>query len=191
MEPYLISSAIVLLLVNCGVDNPNADPTTGRDEFKVLELDHPLDQNSLRYQETFYVPIYSDIYIDLNNQSSLLAATLSIRNTSFRDSLFLDRIDYYDTNGEQVRSYVNGAIALPPMGTVNYVVDKDDDTGGPGANFIVEIAARNASVKPLVEAVMVGSHGNKAFAFTSQGFTVTERVLPEPTPLIPISETEE
>ena len=180
--PYFL---LVLVALGCGVENPNVDRSTGRDEFKILELDHPLDRNALRYQETFYVPIYSDIYIDLQNQNSLLAATLSIRNTSFRDSLFIDRIDYFETTGELVRAFIRAPIALPPMGTVNYVVDRDDDTGGPGANFIVEIAARNAAVKPLLEAVMIGQHGNKSFAFTSQGFTVTERVLPEPQPLAP------
>jgi hypothetical protein len=159
------------LFVACDVPDPNKN-VEGQDELKSLEIDRQLDKKDMSFFDVIYVPIYSDIYIDIQNQSSLLAATLSIRNTSFQDSLFLTKIDYYDTSGLKVRSYLDNPISLPPMGTVNYVIEKDDDTGGPGANFIVELNAKNEDVKPLIQAVMIGENGNKGFAFSTDGYSI-------------------
>ena len=124
------------------------------------------------YQDVVYVPIYSDIYVDDQNQKVLLAATLSVRNTSFTDSLFISKIDYFNTDGQLVRSYLKNTIGLPPMATINYVIERDDDTGGPGANFIVSLNGKKASLYPLVQAVMIGQSGNKGFSFTTTGHSI-------------------
>ncbi|MDA8692933.1 DUF3124 domain-containing protein [Saprospiraceae bacterium] len=168
---FSLLSAFIVLAIACEVPDPNKN-TKGQDELKSLEIDRQLNKGDMSFFDVVYVPIYSDIYIDIQNQSSLLAATLSIRNTSFEDSLFLTKIDYYDTSGLKVRSYLDNAISLPPMGTVNYVIEKDDDTGGPGANFIVELNAKNEKVKPLIQAIMIGENGNKGFAFATDGYSI-------------------
>ena len=63
-------------------------------------------------------------------------------------------------------------IGLPPMGTVDYVIEKDDDTGGRGANFIVCLNSEEKKIKPLVQAVMIGKFSNKSFAFSTDGYSV-------------------
>lgn len=161
----------VLFFVSCLDHNPNLDKS-GEDELKSLELDYDLESDSMQLRQVIYVPIYSDIYLDEQTQKSLLAATLSIRNTSFTDSLFISKIDYFNTEGDLVRSYIDGPISLTPMASVNYVIEKKDDTGGAGANFIVELSARNKSVKPLIQAVMIGESGNKGFSFSTDGYLV-------------------
>ena len=118
------------------------------------------------------MPIYSDIYADQQEQKLLLSATLSIRNTSLNDTLFVSKIDYYNTEGDLVRSYIDNPISLSPMGTINYVIEKDDDTGGSGANFIVELSSKNKKIKPLIQAIMLGYSGNKSFAFSTDGYSV-------------------
>jgi len=162
---------MLLIMSSCVRPDPNKN-TQGQDELKSLEIEGKIDQDKMSYHDIIYVPIYSDIYIDFQNQSALLAATLSIRNTSFSDSLFLTKIDYYNTAGLKVRSYLDKAISLPPMGTVNYVIEKDDDTGGPGANFIVELNAKESNVRPLIQAVMIGENGNKGFSFATDGYSL-------------------
>ncbi len=161
-----------MIWASCQMDNPNVDVETGKDELKSLELDHDLDEMELAYKDILYVPIYSDIYIDAQNQNNLLAATLSIRNTSEQDSLFISRIEYYNTEGTLVKEYIENPISLTPMATVNYVIEKEDDTGGPGANFIIELEAKNRNIKPLVQAIMIGEKGNKGFAFTTNGHSI-------------------
>jgi len=155
----------------CKSTDPNINQQ-GEDQLKSHEIEYPVDDSSLAYQDIFYVPIYSDLYMDETNQRELLSATLSIRNTSFKDSLIVSRIDYYNTEGSLVRQYLDNPISLSPMGTINYVVEKDDDTGGPGANFIVALGANTNNVKPLIQAVMINYSGNKALAFCTDGYSV-------------------
>ena len=168
---FYLLIVIIISVIACNVPDPNKN-NNGQDELKSLEIDRQLNKGDMSFVDVVYVPIYSDIYIDIQNQSSLLAATLSIRNTSFEDSLFLTKIDYYNTTGLKVRSYIDNPISLPPMGTVNYVIEKDDDTGGPGANFIVELNAKNKNVRPLIQAVMIGENGNKGFSFATDGYSI-------------------
>ena len=167
----LIGLLTLLSLFSCEGPNPNINET-GKDELKALEVNRVINTENQPFQDIIYVPIYSDIYMDNQNQNSLLAATLSIRNTSFDDSLFVSKIDYFNTEGIPVRSYIDKTISLPPMATVNYVVEKEDETGGPGANFIVEISSKNKNVKPLIQAIMVGERGNKGFAFSTDGYSL-------------------
>ena len=58
------------------------------------------------------------------------------------------------------------------MATINYVIEREDDTGGSGANFIVKLSAKNEDVKPLIQAVMIGQYGNKGFAFSTDGYSI-------------------
>jgi len=165
---------ITAFFFSCEKPNPNLDKS-GEDTLKSLEIGRKIDRTKMAFQDTLYVPIYSDIYVDQRNQNTLLAATLSIRNTSYVDSLIISKIEYFNTTGDLVRSYVENSISIPPMATINYVVEKDDDTGGPGANFIVVINSRNREVNPLIQAVMIGESGNKGFAFTTNGHSIKKK----------------
>lgn len=140
--------------------------------MKSLEMNHKIDKQEMHYQDIIYVPIYSDIYIDEQNPKNLLAATLSIRNTSYDDSLFISKIQYFNTHGDLVRNFIEKPISLPPMATVNHVIEKEDDTGGSGANFIVALNAKSSNVKPLIQAIMIGQYSNKGFAFSTDGYSI-------------------
>ena len=167
----LFSAFAILLFLSCENPDPNLDKK-GKDELKALEVERPIGKAEKNFQDVIYVPIYSDIYGDQQNPKILLAATLSIRNTSIEDSLLITKIDYFDTQGKLVRSYVENLISLPPMATINYVIDRDDDTGGSGANFIVELSSRNKNIRPLIQAIMVGNTGNKGFSFSTDGYSI-------------------
>ena len=167
--------SIALLLNACIKQNPNLDET-GKDELQSHALEHKIDKSIMNYNDTVYIPIYSDIYADKQNQRRLLAATLSIRNTSLADSLFITKIDYFNTEGSLVKKYIQNAISLPPMASINYVIEKEDDTGGSGANFIVTMTAKNKNIKPLIQAIMIGENGeNKGFAFSTDGYSIKNK----------------
>jgi len=76
------------------------------------------------------------------------------------------------TAGELVRGYIENPTSLSPMATINYVIEKDDDTSGPGANFIVEISSKHHDINPLIQAVMIGETGNKGSAFSTDGYSI-------------------
>lgn len=168
---FLLVLSIFICCLSCDGPNPNIDDT-GEDALKAKEMEGDINIDDQLFQDLIYVPIYSDIYVDHQNQKTLLAATLSIRNTSSVDSLFISKIDYYNTAGDLVRGYIENPISLSPMATINYVIEKEDDTGGPGANFIVEISSKQRDIKPLIQAVMIGEAGNKGFAFSTDGYSI-------------------
>ncbi|WP_227430263.1 DUF3124 domain-containing protein [Psychrobacter sp. I-STPA6b] len=161
-----------------GCKPPTNDPNVLYSEdhenpLKQLETDKDIEHHQFDYQQAFYVPIYSDIYVDEDNPKVLLSATLSIRNTSLHDSLYITKIDYYNTKGDFVRSYLDKSIELPPMGTLNYIVEKLDDTGGSGANFVVNIDSPNAEFTPVIEAIMIGNYSNKGFSFKTDAVPIS------------------
>lgn len=161
----------LIILNSCIEQNPNLNKS-GEDELKSLEIENPLDKEQIQFKDIIYVPIYSDIYIDSSNPKHLLSATLSIRNTSFTDSLYVSKIDYYNTEGSLVRNYIDKTISIKPMETVNYVIEKEDEIGGSGANFIVELSAKNSEIKPLIQAVMIGKLSNYSFSFSTDGYSI-------------------
>jgi len=148
-----------------------------KEEIHVEILDeHTLDRRTntilddalLRH---VYVPIYSDIYNQTRDTRTLLTATLSIRNTSIKDSLFVNKIDYYNTQGDLVRSYIDSPIYLKPMESIDYVIEQQDTSGGSGANFLIDWYSKK-QLNPLFQAVMVGGLGAQAFSFTTEGIEV-------------------
>lgn len=166
-----VASMTVFLLFGQSCKQPKeVDPSSN-----VLDQ-HTLDR---RVNETavdsllreVYVPIYSDIYNQTRDSRTLLTATLSIRNTSIRDSLFIRKIDYYNTEGDLVRSYINQTIYLRPMESIDYVIEQQDKAGGSGANFLIDWYSRKP-LHPLFQAVMVGGLGSQAFSFTTEGVEV-------------------
>ena len=123
---------------------------------------------------TVYVPVYSSIYLGLNIKKTMvdLAVTVSVRNVSAKHALILDVVRYYDSAGKPVREYVDRPSELPPMATVEFVIQRADATGGPGANFLIQWRGPEGVDAPLVEAVMVGASGNAGISFTSAGRAV-------------------
>ena len=127
-----------------------------------------------------YVPVYSSLYLGVVHrvQTVELAATVSVRNVSDQHSITLDVVRYYDSNGKQIRDYVDKPSALPPMGSVEFVIQRSDKVGGPGANFLIRWHSDAAVDEPLAEAVMVGQSGDAGISFVSRGRKVS--TTPEP-----------
>ena len=126
-----------------------------------------LDRVAIR--RTVYVGAYSSVRLGGGKGKVDLATTLSIHNTSDERPLNILRVDYFDTAGNLVHSYLPKPIAIRPFGTVEAFVPAENTRGGTGANFIVEWSANGLITDPLIEAVMVGALGAQGFSFTSRG----------------------
>lgn len=86
-----IAIATLVLLSGCNksIQDPNiVFSENHKDPIKELEVTSTVDPSQLNYKQTFYVPIYSDIYTDRDNQKVLLSATLSIRNTTKKSVVY-------------------------------------------------------------------------------------------------------
>ena len=119
-----------------------------------------------------YLSIYSEIYERNEHGTHPLASTVSMRNISPRDTVFILKASYFNTHGELIRSYFNDPIYLLPLETVEIVINKDDNSGGTGANFLFDWAVPDACQQPFFEAVMISTAGQQGISFTTQGIEV-------------------
>jgi hypothetical protein len=115
-----------------------------------------------------YVPVYSHIY-SLGGKPMLLETTLSVRNTDVSNSMVLGSVRYFDTDGNEVRNFLDAPITIGPLATAEFLVEAKDTSGGSGANFVVEWMADAEISEPIIEAIMVGLDGTHGLAFRGEG----------------------
>jgi hypothetical protein len=132
------------------------------------------DASELTTKATIYVPAYSRVYGSSAGAHKLLqlSTTLRIDNTSATKPLVIESIEYYETSGKLVQSYLSEPLALRPFGTIEIVIPAEDDRGGVAANFIVRWAGAGPIAEPMVEAVMIGAQDNTSYSFVSPGRTI-------------------
>ena len=158
-------SILVILIVSCSSDKMGHIKTTMNWSARATDV----LKDQLLVKGSSYLSVYSEIYDMTDETKHLLTATISMRNTSLTDSLFIFKADYFDTNGELIRSYVNEPIFLVPMETIEIVINRKDTTGGSGANFIFDWGLRETGSEPLFESVMIWTTGNQGISFLSKG----------------------
>jgi len=124
--------------------------------------------------QTVYVPVYSHIYSGDTARPFLLTAIVSIRNTDPRGSIVLTAVDYYDSEGNLVRKYLEKQVALKAMASIRFIVKESDRRGGSGANFIVKWQSESAVNPPIMEGVMIGTQMGQGISFTSRGQPIQE-----------------
>ncbi len=121
-----------------------------------------------------YLPVYSHIYHIHEHKTFDLTITISIRNVSMTDSVYILKADYYNTVGTNVRQYLKVPVFLMPLETVEIIIEDRDMEGGSGANFIFDWAMENDKNPPLFEAVMISPYEQEGLAFTTRGVRIFE-----------------
>ncbi|WP_430931651.1 DUF3124 domain-containing protein [Saccharicrinis sp. 156] len=121
-----------------------------------------------------YLPVYSYIYHVFEHRTFDLTTTVSIRNISVTDSVYILKADYFNTVGENIRQYIKYPIFLGPLETVEIIIEEQDVEGGSGANFIFDWATVNDKNPPLFEAVMISTYGQQGLSFTTRGVRIVE-----------------
>lgn len=119
--------------------------------------------------QTLYVPCYSHIYHGIKTRPVDLTITLSVRNTDPRRAVTLSAVEYYDTAGSLVKSYLDKPMELAPLGTAEFIVEQTDSKGGSGANFLVRWKCQSPANPLLAEAVMIGTSSQQGISFSSRG----------------------
>jgi predicted small secreted protein len=134
------------------------------------------EQVSVSEGQVVYVPAYSHVYHKAGGKFDL-AITLSIRNTSGTDEIFIRSVRYHDSAGKLVKTYSEGSLRLAPLATTEFFVPEQDTSGGSGANFIVEwVAEKKEVTTPIIEAVMITTSGQQGISFVRSGQVI--QVLP-------------
>ncbi|MBD2233142.1 DUF3124 domain-containing protein [Phormidium tenue] len=117
--------------------------------------------------QTLYVPVYSEIFDSETNRAFQLTVTLSLRNSDRNQPIVLTTLDYYNSGGDRLVTYLDAPIQLGPLASTEVVVDRSNTTGGVGANFIVEWQSAAPVSAPVVEAVMISTASQQGMSFVS------------------------
>lgn len=118
---------------------------------------------------TTYLSVYSSIYSLNEDQTHNLTATVSIRNTSEKDSIFLTKASYFNTKGELIRDYVDFPVVVLPLETIEIIIASKDVSGGTGANFLFDWKKKSTTSAPIFEGIMISTSGSQGISFTTNG----------------------
>lgn len=122
-------------------------------------------------KKKFYVPVYSHLYISENNYTRL-SISLSIRNSDQEKDLYIESVDYYNTQGELVKKYLSQPHILKPMASIDYFVSLEDMSGGHGAKFLVNVASKEKTNLPIIQAIMLNKSGSSNLCFLTEAYLV-------------------
>jgi len=169
--PVLLISSVILF--SCQPD---------RKAENLKKMQHPshqynfvhLNSDAVKYLETDYIPIYSDIYHMDGTKRFLLTSTLSVRNTSLTDTVYVFSANYNDSYGKQLRKYVESTILLKPLESIEFVVEYEEDKGGAGASFLVEWGADENAGQLLIQAVMTGTSNQQGLSFSTEAKVIKQ-----------------
>ena len=162
---------IVLLIIACGGKET--------DQYPIKQADWSSKKSDIENFDKYiqgktYLPVYSHIYHVHEHRTFDLTITVSIRNVSETDSVYILRADYFNTIGENIRQYIKNPIYLKPLETLEIIIAEQDIEGGSGANFIFDWATNNDKNPPLFEAVMISTYGQQGLSFSTRGVQIFE-----------------
>lgn len=114
-----------------------------------------------------YLSVYSQMYSFTQKQKYNLTGMISLRNVSEKDTIYLLRADYFNTEGSKIRTYFDYPIFVLPMETLEIVIAQVDVEGGTGSNFLFEWKIPENCPEPLFEGVMNSMQGTQGISFTT------------------------
>jgi len=149
------------------------------DKYPVKQADWNSKQANIENLDDFikgqtYLSVNSHIYHIHEHRTFDLTITVSIRNVSLSDSVYILKADYFNTIGENIRQYINKPIHLKPLETIEIIIAAEDIEGGSGAKFIFDWATKNDKNPPLFEAVMISTNGQQGISYITRGVQIFE-----------------
>ncbi len=172
MKKITVYMGLFLFLYSC-ID---LDPNLKRKSVDLHEANQMIKGSlNLPHRDTIYIPIFSEIPIEHNARKLALTVTLSIRNTSNRDTIYIQDIDYYNTHGEFVRKYLNDIRFLTPMQSTTYAIEESDIEPEVGGSFIINWGATTSKLKPIFTGVMISNHGPQGISIITNGVSVSAK----------------
>ena len=165
MKPLIILLIIGLILQSCQEPVEMSSVSKVNWEKRFLE---PSQKDSLVRGKT-YLSVYSQIYSQTESRRHNLTATVSMHNMNIKDTIYIKKAEFFNTDGNSIRTYFDNTIFIAPMATVQIIIDEEDKSGGTGANFIFEWIVKPGSNEPFFEAVMISTSGQQGLSFSTQG----------------------
>ncbi|MDT0603330.1 DUF3124 domain-containing protein [Thalassotalea castellviae] len=164
----LLAFIIIISLIftsACGQKELSIEPKKLDWKQRVIKV----NEDSSLLSGSSYLSVYSAVYLHSESDFKELSSTVSIRNINKQDTIYINKIEYFNTQGQLVKSFLENSIYIAPMETVEIVIELSDTEGGTGANFVFDWSIKPDSNEPLFEAVMISAVGNKGFGFVTHG----------------------
>ena len=170
----------LLLLVSITITSCQRDNKTSENVKQLTENILPLSEEynwgnsevENVFGEVLYVPVYSSIYHQ-NDKTFDLTATLSIHNADINSGITVLKINYYDTNGELVRSFIDNNFRLSPLQSKQFIIKDTDISGGTAAKFVIQWISEKRVIKPVVEAVMISTSSQQGISFKTESRVIS------------------
>ena len=126
--------------------------------------------------QAVYVPVYSHILVGGGKRQLPfdLSINLSIRNTDPKNAITIISANYYDSDGNIVKQFIDKPLVLKPMGSTYLYIMKSDASGGWGANYIIKWESEILVNEPIIESINYGSRGTHTISFVSRGKVIKE-----------------
>ncbi len=164
---YYMFFLTILMITSCQKENESFD-----NKEHLIEKNKSLDQeyswnsddSNNKFGEVLYVPVYSSIYHQ-NEKTFDLTATLSIHNIDINSKLTVAKVNYYNSNGEFVQSFIKKEFILNPLQSKQFIIKETDISGGTAAKFLIQWYSEEKVLKPITEAVMISTSSQQGISF--------------------------
>lgn len=167
----LIFLFVILAAVACVKQKPTSSLAEINWKIKSADLKQLKGDTTMESAST-YLSVYPQVFNVEESTTQALTATVSMRNTSREDTIFISSAKYYNTKGELIRVYFDYPIYLLPLETDQIIIAHKDNEGGTGANFIFDWQKKEDTSDPIFEAVMLSTYGQQGISFTTQGVRI-------------------
>lgn len=170
----IIKKTIFFLLIGMlfSCNHTETLPKTKARKINWDERSIQLNPSDSLHVGSSYLSVYSEIYSYSEERTYDLTVTISMKNIYKQDSVFINKAEYFNTQGQSIRTYFNKPIYLKPMETLEIVIEQNDLQGGSGGNFVFDWTVKKSKLEPHFEAVMISTYGQQGLSFTSQGIRV-------------------
>lgn len=171
MKKLIFISIFAFIFFSCNQDKELHVHFDDPDTYCIEKAALP----NLEFHQDVYVPAYSNLYYESDVRKTYFTVILSLRNITFTDSIYFNRIEYYDSEGKLLREFSEKVLVLRPMESFEYIIESTDKKGGPGANFYISYSSKtDLKNPPFIEAVMLGNIDGYGFSFSSPGIEINK-----------------
>jgi hypothetical protein len=133
-------------------------------------------QTTLSAGQTVYASAYTHITLGPKGPIIGLSVTLDIHNADPQRPITILSAEFHDADGKLLKNYQPTPLRLPPMASIQFLVDKDkaESRKKPGKCFLVRWQAAEKVNPPVIQCLMIGATGQQGISFTNQGRVVKE-----------------
>jgi Protein of unknown function (DUF3124) len=125
---------------------------------------------------TIYVPIYRSFYYSYGSSRDAcgLTSTICLHNTDPKQTITINTIEHYDSNGKLLKKLLFEPITIKPWSSKELSLLPAANPEDFGANMIVRWKSDQPANPILVEVLMVGQVLNRGVSFLTQGQEIKE-----------------